>query len=288
MSITRAAFALLVASGSAMAQENPPPPPPDRWQDTAELSYVVTAGNSESNTLGFKDKLWRNWDKSAFVLNAGAVRSESTTTTSIFAVGTPHNFDVTEDRTTALAAESYYLNGRYDRKITDHFFWFGSVGWDRNRFAGIDNRYTGVGGVGNIWADSDRLKFRTDYAVTYTKQVDVVDNPNFDGTFLGARVSWNYLQMFGANTTFTNDLIFDDNLDDTADFRANMINGISVSMTKRLALKASLQWLYDNRPSFKEIDIFDLPPPGGTKQGMVLVELKELDTIFTTSLVINF
>src|SRR5678815_3256841 len=160
---------LLVAqSSAALAREEQKTPPPDRWQDTAELSYVVTAGNSETDTLGFKNKLWRQWEKSAFEFNAGGVRANATTTTT-FALGTMNNFDVTEKNDSNLTAETYYLNGRYDRKIIDSFFWFVAAGWDRNRFAGVQNRYTGVAGVGNIWTDTDRRKFRTDYSLTFTK-----------------------------------------------------------------------------------------------------------------------
>ncbi|HET6371847.1 MAG TPA: DUF481 domain-containing protein [Candidatus Polarisedimenticolia bacterium] len=259
-------------------------PPPDRWRDSAEFSFVATGGNAETQALGFKNKLWRAWERSAFELNAGGVRAESTTITRT-AEGTPNDFDVDEDSETSLTAENYFLNGRYDRKITDRFFWFGGAGWDRNRFNGVENRYTVIGGVGNIWYDTERLKFRTDYAATVTRQEDVIENPEVDDTFLGVRFSWAYLNKFGANTTYTNDLVLDDNLDETADFRANMINSVSVAMSARLALKVSLQALYDNRPSFVDVDLFDNL---GASTGLTVpVELEELDTIFTASLVVN-
>ena len=44
------------------------------WKDTAELSYVLTAGNSESSTLGVKNTLSRDWDSSSFRVEAAAVR----------------------------------------------------------------------------------------------------------------------------------------------------------------------------------------------------------------------
>ena len=136
-------LAALAALGGPMAQT--PPADEDRWRDTAEFSFVATAGNSDTTTLGFKNKLWRKWEQSAFELNAGAVRSEGTTNRR--AVGTVDSFRLEDD--SELTAENYFLNGRFDRKITERFFWFVGAGWDRNTFAGIDNRYTGVGGVGN-------------------------------------------------------------------------------------------------------------------------------------------
>ena len=270
------------------AQETPKTPEKG-WKDTAEFSYVVTSGNSETQTLGFKDKLWRRWERSAFELSLGGVRAESTTTTEIFATGTENNFDISERRETDVTAENYYLNGRYDRKITDRFFWFGGAGWDRNRPAGINNRYAGAGGVGNIWVDRETVKFRTDYSITYTKQENVVEDPGFDDTFTGARISYAYVHKFGKATIYTSDLALDDNLEETPDYRANMINAVAVSMSSRLALKVSLQWLFDNRPSFREVDLLTAPPgQGGVLIGTVLDELDKLDTIFTSSLMVNF
>jgi putative salt-induced outer membrane protein YdiY len=270
------------AVGCSLAPAQEPAADENRWRDTAEFSFVATAGNADTQTLGFKNKLWRKWDVSSFELNAGGVRSEGTTNRR--AVGTVDSFRLEDD--SELTAENYFLNGRYDREITKRFFWFAGAGWDRNTFAGIDNRYTAVGGVGNIWVDSETVKFRTDYAVTFTRQDDVVDIADMDDSFLGLRVSWHYLHKFGATTEYTNDLVVDENLDETDDWRANMINSVSVVLNKRLALKVSLQFLYDNQPSFEELPLFDT---AGVDTGTaVLAELDELDTVFTSSLVMSF
>jgi putative salt-induced outer membrane protein YdiY len=262
------------------------------WADTAEFSLVATSGNTESQTFGFKDKLTRTWERSLFTVNAGGIRVE-TTTTDHFAVGPDPNlpFSLRETKTTTLTAENYYLNGRSDHKITDEFFWFAGAGWDRNTFAGIQNRYTGFGGVGNIWVDGDRIKFRTDYAATFTHQEDVVKDPNTQSSFAGARLSSSLLKKLGSTTTYTNDLVVDENLNDTKDLRANMINSLSIAMSKKLALKVSLQWLYDNEPSFKDIVLLSpniAPPPKLVPNGTVPFQLDKLDTLFTTSLVVNF
>jgi hypothetical protein len=49
-------------------------------------------------------------------------------------------------------------------------------------------------------------------------------------------------------------------------------------MSKKLALKVTLQWLYDNQPAALAI----------SPTGEVLAEADDLDTVFTASLVINF
>jgi len=270
--------------GQALAQDAPaaaPEPAPPAWADTAELAYVVTSGNSQSSTLGFKNTL--TWKKapSSFELKAGGIRVETTSVDrSVDAGGA-----ILETETSATTVENYLLTGRYDHILSPKVFWFAGAGWDRNRFAGIDNRYAGFGGLGNIWHDTDHLKFRTDYALTFTKQEDVIDNPAVDDTFAGLRFSWQYFHKFNDSTSYGNDLVLDENLGETSDWRGDMVNWLAVSMTRRIALKVSLRWMYDNEPSFTTItDPFDQLPPAGTT---AFFQLEELDTIFTTSLVIN-
>lgn len=289
------ALAVLAAGAfPALAQDPAAPAPPaeekkfPKWSDTAEFGWVATSGNSESSTFGLKNTLTRENERSLFELKLGGVRVETTTIT-LFAVGNSTDFTREEDTTSATTAENYFVAGRYDRKITDRFFWFAGAGWDRNRPAGIDNRYVAMAGVGNIWVDTDRRKWRTDYAITGTDQENVVDDPTFDDTFIGLRLSSAFLQKFGANDVgvFTNDTIVDQNLNETEDWRVNMTNAVALNINSRLALKVSLQWLYDNLPSLKEVDLFD-PGDLTTPIGRVFVEADDLDTLLTTALVIKY
>jgi putative salt-induced outer membrane protein YdiY len=253
------------------------------WTDVAELGLVLTAGNSETSSFSLNNTLARSWEKSAFTLKAGALRVETTTITG--ASGNTADYDITERED--ITAERYFLNGRFDRKISPKFFWYAGAGWDRNIPAGIKSRYTATGGVGNIWVDKETMKFRTDYAATYTDQTDAYENPtsDFDYSFFGLRFSWEYLHKFGENTTYGNDLILDENLDETSDFRADMTNWLAVSMSKRLALKVSLQTMYDGEPSERE---FTLPDPDTGEDVPVYVPVDDFDTIFTAALVVNF
>ncbi len=127
-----AAAALLAAALPVRAQETAAAPAAadDGWKDTAEFAFVATSGNSESSTLGFSNKLWREWGVSRFETNAKAVRAESRTEPR-FAVGTPTDFDV-EEPDTQLSAENYFLDVRYDRKITQRTLWLGGVEWARD------------------------------------------------------------------------------------------------------------------------------------------------------------
>ncbi|MEM7587154.1 MAG: DUF481 domain-containing protein [Acidobacteriota bacterium] len=250
------------------------------WSGTAELSLVATAGNAESTSLGFKSALEHAWERSKLILRAEGVRLESTSDR--FAVGTLDRFEVRtpESETTA---ESYKLEGRYERSLGERLTGHVGLSWDRNRFAGIDSRSSFQVGVGHIWRDSETFKFRTDYGVTVTRQEDV---DGTEETFPGLRLASSLSKTFGKGATFEHTVVVDENLDDTEDLRIDMVGSIAVSLTERLALKASLQLLYDNQPSLADITLFDrdLMPTGD----LVAVELDELDSILTTALVVNF
>ena len=278
--IATLALATLVTSGTALAQDEEKEV---GWSDTAELTAVFTGGNARASTLGFKNDLVRNWEDAALVLSVGALRAESTTFARAAVGGSPANFQVTTDSVSALTAESYYTRGQYDRNLNARTFWYAGGGWDRNTFAGVQNRYSGGGGLGNTWVDTDQSTFKTGYGLTYTRQEDVVGT---DATFGGLRLSYGYRRQLTATTEFTSVLVADESLNETADFRTDLINAIAVSMSSQLALKVSWQLLYDRQPSLVALPLFGL---GGAPTGdTVFVELDTVDNLLTFALVATF
>ena len=252
------------------------------WFDEAELSLVATDGNAEAETLGFKNTLRRVWEEAEFELKASGLRAESTTRT-LRAVLEPSGMvRVFEESNTALTAEQYAVSGRYRHDISERLFWSAGAGWERNEFAGFDNRYSAQGGVGHQWFDNEKASFRTDYALTYTRQEDLVPTPGRSEDFLGLRFGWSYRRQLTASTEYTNGLTVDENLDDTADLRADLDQAIAVAISERLALKVSLQLLYDNQPAVEAVPVEPLLADA------VLVELEELDSTLKVALVVKF
>jgi putative salt-induced outer membrane protein YdiY len=251
------------------------------WHDVAEITFVLTEGNAKSNTLGGRNLLEYLWVNARLGFDAGAIRTESTTVEKT-AVGDSQEFQVAEQFDEEVTAENYFVRSRYDRDISDSFFWFVGGGWDRNTFAGIENRYAGVGGIGNIWYESDVSSFRTDYGVTFTYQDNVEGE---DEDFGGLRIGWDYWRQLTGNTRFDSVLFLDENLSEGSDFRTDFTNSLAVSMSENLALKASYQLLFDNEPSGSLIPLVTLVGvPTGT---LVLAPLDEVDSIFTLALVID-
>lgn len=255
------------------------------WFNTTELSFVLTAGNAETSTFGLNNTLERRWAQSTVRLGVGAIRTESTIITRSAVGDTPADFRVVEDESSEVTAENYYARGRYDRELSSRVFLYGGAGWERNEFAGIQNRYSVVAGLGNTWFENDVSRLATDYGITYTIQDDIVEVPGADDSFVGARFSYAYRRALTGTTDYTSELVLDENLEETEDFRGAFVNSLAVSISQRLALKTSLSLLYDNLPSLESIP---LERADGTPVGEnVAVELEELDTLLTLALVVT-
>ncbi len=279
--------AIVLATWTAPAQDDPEL----GWSDVAEFSLVSTSGNSEATTLGFKNTTHRRWEKALFELKLGGIRIETTVRTGE-AVDTPAGpIPLTQ---TATTAENYFVDANYNRKISDRLFWYAGAVWERNVFAGIENRSIVEGGAGNLWRDKDTQRWFTKYAVTYTDQKDVIPRSDFDSTFAGLRGRSDYLQKFGKNkrTTYENSTVLDLNLENSSAWRIDMVNSVAVTMTEMLALKASLTWLYNNDPAVEAFGLVDSNGDPildiGGNQVIVTLPLDELDTIFTMALVVDF
>jgi len=254
------------------------------WFFEAELAGLWTGGNAESFTVGLGTTLKRIWTNSELRFDAGGTQTESSITTRN-AIGNTSNFEVKEERNTEKTAELFFARGRYDYKFSKFFYALGGIDWLRNKFAGIDSRFLVGAGVGNIWVDNDDTRFKTDYSFTYTFQSDVVENPFVKNNFPGLRFSYDFWHNLTTSTDFESILIVDWNLDNTKDVRMDFYNALPITISEMFTLKPSLQLLWRNDPSLTEVDLF---APDGTPVGeMVLVPLKNLDSLFSLTLVVK-
>ncbi len=273
-SITVPILLALVGLSMAVADEHPERP----WSDTAEFGLVITTGNSETTNLSLSNKFTYEWERAEFVLNAFALRTETTSRTfsgiDFEPDGTIDALAVSE--ISNVTAESYALNGIYRRDISDRLFWYASGGWDKDEFAGIDSRYTAGGGVGYRFFEDDKHSLVGEIGANFT---DESRTNNTSDSFAGARGFLGYARNLSETSTFSSELEVLQNLDESDDRRAIWINALTASVSEKMALKVSYTMKYDNQP----VIIFPLAtaPTLG-------FEFDDLDTILAASLVVNF
>lgn len=284
----RAVRRLVPAIGVLLACASPLAAQDERelgWFYTAEFTAVFTAGNATANTFGAGAAIRRVWERTEAVVRGGGLRTKAGKTTRS-AVGTVDDFEVTEVTDTQLTAENYFLRSRVDHTLTERFFVFGGLGWERNTFAGFDSRITAVGGAGNSWIDREGTRFKTNYGLTYTVQDDIVDDPATADSFVGVQAAAEFWKQLTETTSIESLLVVDESLAETDDLRADWTNSVLVDINDALALRASFQVLFDNQPSLATVA---LEQPAGTPTGStVQVPLDEIDTRFTIALVASF
>lgn len=281
----RAAFlavGLLMAAAATPAQAGTVP----GWYSSTDLSFVMTQGNSKTMNFGITADLTRQWLRTAWRNNGSFVRND-VADPSQTAVGSPGSFEV-ETGPSVTKSERLFFKSDLERRVTERFFWNVAGNVERDPFAGLEYRTTGAAGVGYLWQKPDNSSlFRAGIAATYTAQEEVINDPDTEDQFFGARLTLDGEKRFGdrLQNTFTSNLMVDENLQDTEDLRFNWQNALAVSMSQRMALKFGVGLLFDNQPQLVDVPLFNI---NGVELGQVAARAKELDIAVTASVVISF
>jgi putative salt-induced outer membrane protein YdiY len=324
-------IAILSAGGAADQATAPNPPaattvaagdqaekPPSPWSNSTELSLVVTEGNSHTTSFGLKDTLEHKKDEARWRFRIDTLRTTKNDDAYLLIepglTFQPGETPTPSPRHAVRPAsepdiERYFTEGRYDHNISKVATWNAGASWDRNEDAGILNRYIVFAGVGHVWRDREDLAFRTSYGLSWTDREEEILDPEKEQRFPGARLSSDFKDKWGASTTYDNDFTFNISFEDFSDYNVDLIQGVSVSMSKHLSLKVSLQFLYANEPALEEVDViarvnlidpdgipgngdefFETVDSGGTEItiGEDSLRKEELDSTFRASLLISF
>ena len=307
-----------VACPSPDAQEAQTQPAQGTWQNSTDLSLVVTRGNSDLQTFGLKETLEYKTAKGRSRLRIDALRSD-TSDDPYYLIDAGLTFEPGETPTNFTRkavrpdpepdVNRFFAEGRYEGNLPQKATWNAGASWDRNDDAGILSRTILFAGLGHVWRDRKDLEFRTSYGLSYTDREEEVEDPEKEDRFLGARFTVDFKDQWGASTIYDNDFTLNLSLADYSDFNADLLQGVSVTITEHLALKVSLQLTYAHEPALEEVDILlrallidpnGIPGDGDeffqtVETGGIEIEVGEdvlrkepLDTTFRTSLQIRF
>jgi len=288
------------------------------WFNATELSIVLTDGNSSQQTYGFDNTFRYVWKRSRMKFRVDWVRTDNADDPYLLvqpgltflpgeSLDTPPTTEVKPP--VKLDFEQFLVSLEYGREITKRVFWTVGGSWDRNEDAGILSRYIAFGSIGNLWSDFDDLRWSTSYGGSYTDREETEPDPQKEAKFFGIRLASSLQMKIGEITTFTNEFAGIASLADWSDFTIDISSGLAVKMGKHLALKVSLQWQFNNEPALEDADVvahvlvvdpdgvpgsgdeyFETVSSGGYEiaLGEDRIRKEQLDTIFRTTLVIDF
>lgn len=281
--VTTAAVVLAVmAGGSALAQEQEEEEISRAWTNDTELSLVVASGNSQANTLGFRNVYEYRWTGANLTWETGWVRAASRDGDRV-AVARPGDLVEIVEPTIEIDSQRFYSKLGFRQEIDGRHYWFTNFDSARDEPSNIRRQFIGAGGFGTQWADRDGLRFRTEYGISVTREdLDLEGESSFGGYRLA------YALNGGVTSSLTTDseLTFDGSFEEQDDVRTDWLNGVSVSISDQIALRSSVRLLFRNIPALEALAL--VTPVVGVVIGTVEVPKKQLDATFTTSLVITF
>jgi putative salt-induced outer membrane protein len=205
---------------------------PKKWKDTAELSYVQTSGNSKTSTLSAKNLFNYDWRKAALELTAGGLGTS------------------TQDTVTA---EQYNASEKVSFKFPGRNYAFQKTSWDKNRFAGIKDRFDIGLGLGRLLIDRAYDQFFVEAGGGYIFEDRLASENQSFGTYRGYG---KYTRVLSPTANASQDLEYLGNLKDSDGYRMNAETALVTSISTNFSLKAAYQWKYVNAPAagFKKTD----------------------------------
>ncbi len=274
-----AAF-LVAAPPALLAQEDSPSP----WRNQSEFSLVATGGNASTSTVGLRNTLRRALERGELRFDVGALRTDAARIERR-AIGTESSFEVEKESRTERTAERYTAQGRFDLNLSERTFAYTSTGWERNTFAGFNSRTVTALGAGTRWQRPEAWELKVGAALTYTFQDDVDPDPTRPDRFAGLRGTLDHQHSLTTGTRLELKWVVDANAREWNDVRGDLSQSVSASLSDRLALKTTLQFLVDNDPPLRRVPLFT---PGGEDTGStVLTPLRKVDRSLSVALVVT-
>jgi len=190
------------------------------FQGEVELGWMSTSGNTDTESmnstisLDYRGSAWRH------ALTLSALRSKD--------LG-----ETIANQRNALWRSTYYFGRQY--------FLFGDLLYEKDDFAGYQQRQTEVFGLGRDLVDSESFTFDVEAGLgaRQTEQSDMSNND--EGIIrLGVRLIW----PISENSAFKQDINTELGDDSTV---TRSITSLRVNVNSRLAMKMSYKSIYNNR-----------------------------------------
>jgi len=210
------------------------PAPEKPWSDEAELSYVETGGNSEVKTLSVKNLL------------KGKLTEALTGSWKIAALR--------GETAGVLTAERYLMELRLDYPFTPQLYGFGTLGWSKDEFAGIESSaYIGPG-IGYKFLTGPRhvLAAETGFQYTNEQYTNATESERIDGRLFGS-----YTFAFSEKNKFVQTLEYLHDFDDSDNYRINTETALVTTLTSLFSFKVSYTIRYDHQPVPSTLDTTD-------------------------------
>lgn len=217
-----------VATLTLAAQDKPKEKP---VKVVADLGYVSASGNSEFSTLNLGEKLTWKPEGSKFSFDQYAK----------YVYGKTDG----EESANQLGA-----GGRVNYAITSRLAAFGGIDFDKDRFAGIDQRFSEPVGLSWLAIDAPKNKLTLEGGANFTQvtYTALQANGEFDEQYTSARAAGTYKYLFSEKGYFQLFGEYLPALKEGIGYRANTEAAVVAPIAGIVALKVSYLMRYNSKP----------------------------------------
>jgi putative salt-induced outer membrane protein len=202
------------------------------FQFQADLGFVNVAGNTEVTTLNAGEKVIYTVKPIVLTQTFSAIYGRTDGETS---------------------ASTWKASGRMDYGFTEHLAVFGLVGFEKNRFAGIDRRFEEAVGLAIKLLTGPRDLLETEAGVSLNQQRATT---GVDDNFTAARGAAMYKHLLGEKAFLQQTVEALPNLEDSDDLRVNTETSLVAPLSSSISLKLAYAVRFDNQPEpgFRKTD----------------------------------
>jgi putative salt-induced outer membrane protein len=204
-----------------------------------DFGYVNASGNSEVSTLNLGEKLAWKPATSKFSLDQYA----------------KYVYGQTDGEE---SANQLGIGGRVNYAISARLAAFGGIDYDRDRFAGIDQRFSEPVGLSWLALDAAKNKFTVEGGVNFTQvtYTALQDNGEFDQQYASARAAGTYKWLFSEKGYFQLFGEYMPAFEKGIGYRVNSEAAVVAPLAGIFAIKLSYLMRYNSEPpaGFKTTD----------------------------------
>lgn len=226
--ILSASFTLFAIQPSSASTE---PEKKTRWKSRAELSYVNTSGNTDTQSLAGKLDMKKEGRLNRYFIGGSYQRAE----------------DSGEETSDKLLVES-----RYERVLTERLFGLITAGYLRDKFSGYDFRaYAGPGaGVELLRNPAQRLQGLLSILYNHDEfSAGTASTDDYATAKATLKYRWKPLETLTFKETFD----YSTSLEETERSFIDSVTGVEVKVNGNISIGVNYTINYQNRPPSEEL-----------------------------------
>ena len=224
----------MAASNTALpltdiAKVNPDAP---KWEGSLVAGANFARGNTHSDTASID-------------ANAQLRRKDDR-----ISLGAGYRFDKKRDQSTGkddTTADKWFLKGKYDYFLSDQFYLYGNILYEKDRINNLDMRVTPGAGAGYQWVESDDLNFNTEAGLSYV-HAEYTD-PSETRDYMAIRLAYHLDKQLWENVKAFHNVTFLPSTETTTDFLVYADAGVQTKLVGSWIMEAKAELEHDSAPA---------------------------------------